>query len=539
MSTSDYSARRLGGPLPPWLRDAETARPIPVEVWITGALVVIAAVIRIIVINDQSLWQDEALTAYEAQLPLGAMINTVVHVETTPPLYFVLIWAWAHVFGNGAVALRSVSMLAGVALVPISYLAARDLISPRAGVIAAAFVTFNPFLIWYSQEARAYMLLAALCGASFVWFVRARRDPSARRVAWWAVWSSLALMTHFFAGFLVAPEALWLLWAAGARRVGAGLWSAGAAVGAVALVQVAMAPFALIDTGHGVGWIAHAPREVRLSQAISEWGVSILYRRTTVSEGLLAGAALLLAVILLLGFGGDRVTQRGAAAAAAIGGFVWLAPLALGFLGHDYFLSRNLIPAVVPVAVVLAAACVVPRARLLGAALAVALIVMFAYATIQVQTQGYLQRPDWRAVAQALGPATVPRAILAANGTTTTPLKIYLPRVRWVQPQSQRVPVAEIDVVGDVKRLPLRPIRIVLPKQQPVWYTPVASPVPRSVDVTGARLVDRFRIDAWIVARYVLYRQLRLSVKQLVALAPRYFRRTPEAMLVFFQPPDR
>ena len=539
MSTSDYSARRLGGPVPPWLRGAETARSISVEVWITGALVVIAGVIRIIVINDQSLWQDEALTAYEAQLPLGAMINTVVHIETTPPLYFVLIWAWAHVFGNGAVALRSVSMCVGVALVPISYLAARDLISARAGVIAAAFVTFNPFLIWYSQEARAYMLLAALCGASFLWFVRARRDPSARSLTWWAVWSSVALMTHFFAGFLVAPEAVWLLWVARSRRSGARRRTAGAAVGVVALVQVAMAPFALIDTGHGVGWIAHAPREVRLSQAISEWGVSILYRRTTVSQGLVAGAALFLAVILLLGFRGDRVTRRGAAVAAVIGGFVWLAPLALGFLGHDYFLSRNLIPAVVPVAVVLAAACVVPRARLLGGALAVALIALFAYATVQVQTKSYLQRPNWRAVAHALGPATVPRAIFAANGTTATPLKIYLPRVSWVQPQSQRVPVAEIDVVGDIKRLRLRPVRIVLPKQQPVWYTPVASPVPRNVDVAGARLVDRFRVNNWIVARYVLYRQARLSVKQLLALAPRYFLRTPAAMLVFFQPPQR
>ena len=304
-------------------------------------------------------------------------------------------------------------------------------------------------------------------------------------------------------------------------------------------MQVAMVPFALIDTGHGVGWIAHAPRKVRLSQAISEWGVSILYRRTTVNQGLLAGAALLVVVIALLAFGGDRVTRRGAAVAAAIGGFVWVAPLALGLLGHDYFLSRNVMPAVVPLAVVLAAACVVPRARLLGAALALALIVLFTYATIQVQTKSYLQRPDWRAVAHALGPATVPRAILAANGTTATPLKIYLPHVSWVQNQSQRVPVAEIDVVGDIKRLPLRRIRIVLPEQQPVWYTPVASPVPRSVDVAGARLVDRFRVANWIVARYVLYRDARLSVKQLVALAPRYFRRTPEAMLVFFQPPNR
>ncbi len=528
MSTSDYSARRV----PLWLGDTDRARSVPIEAWITGALVVIAAAIRIVVLGDQSFWQDEALTAYEAQLPLGAMINTVVHVETTPPLYFVVIWAWAHVFGNGDVALRAVSLLAGVALVPISYLAARDLISPRAGVFAAAFVTFNPFLIWYSQEARAYMLLAALCGGSFLWFVRARRDPAARNLAWWAAWSSLALATHFFAGFLVAPEALWLLWSARNRR-------AGAAVGAVALVQVAMLPFALIDTGHGVGWIAQAPRTIRLSQAISEWGVSIMYRRATVDVGLYGGAILVALVVALVAFGGDRRTRRGTVVAGGLGAFVWLAPLVLGLLGPDYFLSRNVMPAVVPFAVVLAAACAAPRVRALGAALAVALIAMFAYATVEVQTQSYLQRPDWRAVAHALGPATVPRAVLAANGQTAIPLKIYLPHVNWVQPQSQQVRIGEIDVVGAVKRLPLRPIRIVLPKQPPVWYTPVASPVPRSVDVAGARLVDRFRVDNWIVARYVLQRDSRLSVKRLLALAPRYFRRTPRAMLVFFQPPDR
>ena len=531
MSISDYSARRFGGPVPPWLRDAETARPVPAEVWITGALVVIAAVIRIIVINDQSFWQDEALTAYEAQLPLGAMINTVVHVETTPPLYFVLIWAWAHVFGNGEVALRSVSMLAGVALVPISYLAASDLASRRAGVVAAALVTFNPFLIWYSQEARAYMLLAALCGASFLFFIRARRNPSARNLAWWAAWSSLALMTHFFAGFLVAPEALWLLWSARSRP-------AGAAVGVVAVVQLAMLPFALIDTGHGVGWIAHAPRKVRISQAISEWGVSILYRRTTVSQGLLAGAALLGIAVVLLVVGGDRRTRLGAAVAGGIAAFVWVAPLVLGVLGHDYFLSRNVIPAVVPLAVALGAVCAAPRARALGAALAVALIALFVYATIRVQTKPYLERPDWRAVAHALGPATVPRAVLAANGTTATPLKIYLAGVKWVQPQSQRILVREIDVVGARKQLPLRPVRIVRDARW-VWFNPRGAPTPGLVSPTDARLVNRFVVQSWIIGRFVLDRPQRLSVKQLLALAPHYFHRTPDAMLVFFQPPER
>src|SRR5437763_5412630 len=199
MSTSEYPAR-VGGAWLPRMLAAVRARPIAAEVWILAALIAVAAVIRLLVINNQSFWMDEALTSYETRIPFGAMINTVVHVETTPPLYFVLIWFWAHVFGSGEVALRMVSVLAGIALVPIAYLAARELVSRRAGAVAAAFVAVNPFLVWYSQEARAYMLLAALAGASFLWFVRARRDPSPRNLAWWAIWSSLALMTHYFAG---------------------------------------------------------------------------------------------------------------------------------------------------------------------------------------------------------------------------------------------------------------------------------------------------------------------------------------------------
>ncbi len=94
-------------------------------------LVVVAAVIRFLVIDTQSYWADEALTAYEARLPFGSMLNVVLHVETTPPLYFVLIWVWGHVFGTGAVALRAVSTLAGIAVVPIS-------LSVRAGARVAA-----------------------------------------------------------------------------------------------------------------------------------------------------------------------------------------------------------------------------------------------------------------------------------------------------------------------------------------------------------------------------------------------------------------
>lgn len=536
MSASGYSttARRLPGArfAPPALRDA--VRSASVETWIVAALVVVAAVIRIVTIDNQSYWMDEALTAFEAKSSLGGMLGTVLHVETTPPLYFVLIWAWAHLFGTGEVALRAISTLSGIALVPIAYLAARELISRRAGVIAAALVTVNPFMIWYSQEARAYMLLTALCGASFLWFAKARREPTRANLTGWTIFSALALMTHFFAAFVVAPEALWLLWIARTRL-------AAAAVAVVGLTEVAMLPFAVSDTSHGTWWIASVPPRNRISSAVLEWGVSILYRRATVNDGLVAGAVALVVVALLVVFGGDRRVRAGAGIAAAIAGVVFLAPLALRYIGQDYFLSRNVMPGFVPLVVLVAAACVAPRARLLGAALALGLLVMFSVAAVRVQTRPYLERPNWRGVARALGTASVPRAVLAANGTTADALKIYMPHVTWVQPRG-RILIREVDVVGATKRLPLIGSRRAA--AQPLAdakraRTPFGSPVPSLRAPRGARLLSRFRVNNWIIARFALTRPIRVSVGRLTAMADRFFRRTPQALLVFFQRPGR
>ncbi len=92
MSTSEYRAPRLDHPpLSRWhALMARVTTPVSADVWAVAGLVTVAAVVRILTIDNQSFWTDEALTAFEAHLPFGDMIHTVQHVETTPPLYFVL-----------------------------------------------------------------------------------------------------------------------------------------------------------------------------------------------------------------------------------------------------------------------------------------------------------------------------------------------------------------------------------------------------------------------------------------------------------------
>ncbi|MEA2159870.1 MAG: mannosyltransferase [Solirubrobacteraceae bacterium] len=534
MSTSEYPALQLDGAPVARLRPVAAVKAIPADVWVVGLLFVAAAVIRFATIGSQSFWTDEALTGYEVRLPFGAMVHTVTHVETTPPLYFLLIWVWGKLLGSGDVALRSLSALAGCALVPIAYLSARELVSRWAGVIAAAFVAVNPFLIWYSQEARAYMLLAALTGASFLFFVRAQRNPSRGNLSGWAIFSSLAVMTHFFAGFTIAPEALWLLWTARTRGVVL-------SVALVAAAQVAMTPFAFFDSGHGVGWIELTSRFYRFGQVPLQFGLQTLFREYTPAEGLIGGGIVLGIAVALLILAGDRRSRRGAALTGGIAAVGILAPLALMFVGQDYFLARNLIGVWLPLALLIATACAIPRVRPVGGLFAAALIAMFCTADVKIQTEPRLQKPEWRDLAQVVGPAKTERGILIAGGASADPLRLYLPGVTWTQPPAHYAWIHEIDVIGTRHKLNWLidgfPSRGPAPTHRPRRQS--GPTLPRSKSPPGTRLLTRFSYDQWVLARFALSRPVWANTTGLAALAPRFFRRTPSALLVVLQPRRR
>src|SRR3954453_15490815 len=177
---------------------------------LVAALTIAAPCMPLATIDVQTYRFDEALTAKLLAMPFGDMLSSIPDTELTPPLYYVLAWPWAHVVGTQEAALRSLSALFGIAVVPVAYLAGREFVSHAAGLVVAALVAFNPLLIWYSQEGRPYSLLVLLCALSLLFFSRALRRREGRDLWLWALMSALALLTHYFAAFLVAAEGLWL-----------------------------------------------------------------------------------------------------------------------------------------------------------------------------------------------------------------------------------------------------------------------------------------------------------------------------------------
>ena len=474
---------------------ARTSRAVRVastsaEAWLLAGVVVVGAWLRFATLGSQSYWFDEAQAAHELHLSFGSMLNSMVVHETNPPLYFVLGWLWARVFGTGEVGLRSLSALAGTAVIPIAYLCGRELVSRRAGLLAAALTALSPFMIWYSQEAREYMLLAALCAASLLYFAKAWHRPTTRNVALWGVFSALAVLTHAFAGFLVAPEALWLLYVIRDRAIAV-------AAGAVAAVQVALLPLLFSHaTSSLLGFIDETPLHLRIQQVPVAFGLGTLYQSPGVRYGLLGAAVLVGACIVLLLVGADSSELRGAGAAAALAAVVLLVPLVVALLGEDYYIPRALIPAWIPLAVVVGAACTASRARAPGAVLAVVLLASFVYAQVKISDNAQYQRPDWRGVARALGPASATRAIVANDGSTATdPLAIYLPGVPWTGSPAGPVTVDEVDVVGHR------------------WQTR-APALP-----AGTRLVSSHTVDDFLVDRFSISPARALTESQITAIA--------------------
>lgn len=180
--------------------------------------------LRLYRLDGQSLWYDEAFSVYLARMDL-AEITARTAADIQPPLYYYLLHGWIQLFGDSELSVRSLSVLFGVLTVPLIYALARNLFRWRqAGLLAALLLAVSPLHLWYSQEARMYTLLTFLGVLSGCLLLLAMRAPTrGQRIGWWLAYvlaSIAAVYTHYFAFFLLAFQAVYLLiawWAAGFR----------------------------------------------------------------------------------------------------------------------------------------------------------------------------------------------------------------------------------------------------------------------------------------------------------------------------------
>lgn len=177
-------------------------------------ILLLAFGLRFYRLDAQSLWNDEGTSVAMAQRDLVTIAGDAAS-DIHPPLYYWLLSIWVRLFGVEEEAVRSLSALLGVVLVALTYGLGRLLVGGWVGLVAALLAAINPFQIYYSQEARMYMLLAVLTAGAMLALIRIVGRGS------WAAWGALVLLetsglyTHYSFAFIVLvlnlAYALWLL----------------------------------------------------------------------------------------------------------------------------------------------------------------------------------------------------------------------------------------------------------------------------------------------------------------------------------------
>jgi mannosyltransferase len=375
--------------------------------------------------------------------------------------------------------------------VPVAYGVGSLPANRRTGLIAAALVACNPLLIWYSQEARSYEMLVLLTAVALLAAVRAVIAPTPRALMVWVGASILALATHYYAVLAIVPQSGWLLFVHRQRRpvrvAVLGVLACGAALIPLALAQNA--------TGHD-SWIANTSLSLRLAQIVPQFLIG-----TGAPDDSLLRILALVGAVGALGLLAARADPAERRPALLAGGLV-LGGLAMEFVliaaGVDDLITRNVIALVLPAVFLLAGGLGARRAGWLGLILTVVLCAVGVAAAAGVATDRNLQRPDWRLVARALGPAPPAgrpaRVILIQHYLTLLPLSLYLHGLRHLG--SGGAVVDQLDVIS-----------IRSPQERLCWWGAACNLIPSrmqsSYPVPGFRVGWRRQVRQFTILHLV------------------------------------
>lgn len=103
-------------------------------------LTVLGAILRFVNLGRDSLWLDEAISYLAARLPVTQIANNTVQ-SSHPPFYYLLLHLWLNIVPDSDTAVKLLSTLFGILLIPAVYFLSQQLFENRTISLTAAALT--------------------------------------------------------------------------------------------------------------------------------------------------------------------------------------------------------------------------------------------------------------------------------------------------------------------------------------------------------------------------------------------------------------
>lgn len=175
-------------------------------------ILILGLVLRLISL-DQSLWLDEGITANVVRnYSYWQILKNFSPFDFHPPLYYFLIKFWRGFFGDLEVSLRIPSVIFSLLTGYIIYLIGKEIKNKSLGFWAMIFFIFNPLNVYYSQEARMYMMTTFFTTFSLFFLFKIQNSKFKIYLLLFNIFLVLSFYTFYGSIFLILAVFLYLFY---------------------------------------------------------------------------------------------------------------------------------------------------------------------------------------------------------------------------------------------------------------------------------------------------------------------------------------
>lgn len=166
----------------------------------------------------RGFWGDEAWTAGISRLPISEII-TITSQDFHPPFYYFLVHIFGGPFNFAEVPVRLISTFFFLLVPLVTYFLTQKFWrsakfpSRLSSLLTSLLVLTAPILLTYAFEARSYGLLAfeSVLSAYIFWQAKDEKNGNYKWRISYFILGSIMVYTHYYAWFILASHAVYLL----------------------------------------------------------------------------------------------------------------------------------------------------------------------------------------------------------------------------------------------------------------------------------------------------------------------------------------
>lgn len=184
-----------------WLKDLSLAsKQFLTKYWLLPYLIiaVVNLLIRFWGLSDESLFGDDAFSAFQAQQPLSNVYKNLLF-DRNPPLYFFLLHFWIKLFGLNVFYLKGLSVLFTTGTAILLWKISVKYFNQLTGFLISVFFLLTNGWMEVSHELRSFAMVGFLTVLSFIFYLDIIKQNRKYAIFGLAITNLLLLFSHYIA----------------------------------------------------------------------------------------------------------------------------------------------------------------------------------------------------------------------------------------------------------------------------------------------------------------------------------------------------